>query len=132
MQTLLSQFASCTLILPLLSGLTIGLFVRQDRAAVRVAVTAMLLSFICALGVSILFFAYGVTTESYVLFQWLELADFNCEMGIWLDGLSVVMMLMIVNVSLIVHIYRAYYMEDDTGLTRFFSLISLVLLCCSL
>ena len=91
----------------------------------RVAVTAMLLSFICALGVSILFFAYGVTTESYVLFQWLELADFNCEMGIWLDGLSVVMMLMIVTVSLLVHIYSAAYMEDDTGLTRFFSLISL-------
>jgi NADH-quinone oxidoreductase subunit L len=125
MQTLLSQFAFCTLLLPLLSGLTIGLFFRQERAAMQMAIAAMLLSFICALGAAILFFAYGVTAESYVLFQWLELADFNCEMGIWLDGLSVVMMLMIATVSLLVHIYSAAYMEDDTGLIRFFSLISL-------
>ena len=124
-QLYLPPMVMFSLLLPLVSGVLTGLFCQRESTATRIGVTAMLISSVASLLSLVLFFSGDNSFYDVSLFSWIAIGDFNCEMGLWIDGLSIVMMFMVSSISFLVHWYSSAYMQDDSGYIRFFSLISL-------
>ncbi|MCD6025985.1 MAG: NADH-quinone oxidoreductase subunit [Solimicrobium sp.] len=59
------------------------------------------------------------------IYQWMNVAGLNFEVGFKIDSLSAMMMCVVTFVSLMVHIYTMGYMAEDPGYNRFFAYISL-------
>ena len=62
------------------------------------------------------------TTE---LFTWIDSGEFELSWAIKLDTLSAVMLLVVCNISTLIHIYSIGYMSHDKSIPRFFSYLSL-------
>ncbi|MGA2988953.1 MAG: NADH-quinone oxidoreductase subunit L [Candidatus Korobacteraceae bacterium] len=56
---------------------------------------------------------------------WLRSGDFTVEYGLYLDHLSMVMMLVVTGVGFLIHIYSVGYMAHEGGYYRFFSYLNL-------
>ena len=117
---------SLIVLLPLLGAAIAGLFGRVigDRGAQLV--TCGLLGVSALL--SIVMFkdvAIDGNTRVTELFTWIDSGDFELSWAIKLDTLSAVMLLMVTNVSLLIHVYSIGYMSHDKSIPRFFSYLSL-------
>jgi len=62
------------------------------------------------------------TTE---LFTWIDSGEFELSWAIKLDTLSAVMLLVVTNISTLIHVYSIGYMSHDKSIPRFFSYLSL-------
>ncbi len=62
------------------------------------------------------------TTE---LFTWIDSGAFELSWAIKLDTLSAVMLLVVTNISILIHVYSIGYMSHDKSVPRFFSYLSL-------
>ena len=111
--------------LPLFSGVFVGLFAPTERFSAKVSVFSLAFSFLCTLCGCFLFFMQPERAIDLNGFTWLNLAGFSCDFGLWIDGLSLSMLLMVSFISFLIHVYSVSYMKDDVGFCRFFSLISL-------
>ncbi|HEX7765637.1 MAG TPA: NADH-quinone oxidoreductase subunit L [Nitrospira sp.] len=111
-------------LLPLAAFLVLGLAGNRikDRAHL-VAVPAVVLSWLLSLFV---FFevAQGAPI-SQPLYTWLTSGHLDIHIGLYLDRLTVVMLLLVTTVSSLVHIYTIGYMHGEAGYARFFSYIAL-------
>ncbi|HUI84240.1 MAG TPA: NADH-quinone oxidoreductase subunit L [Candidatus Binatia bacterium] len=56
---------------------------------------------------------------------WLSAGPFSAEYGIYLDQLSVVMMLVVTGVGFVIHVYSVGYMEHEGGYYRYFSYLNI-------
>ena len=113
------------LILPLVSGVVVGGFVRSNRLAHRLCIAGVAASFVASLFLMQAYLqqpSFSLTVPGYV---WLALEGFSCSMGFYLDGLSLPMVMMVSGVSTMIHVYAIGYMHEDPGYVRFFSCISL-------
>ncbi len=63
-----------------------------------------------------------VITES---FTWIDLGSFKINLGIYLDNVSITMLMVVTIVSSLVHIYSMAYMEGDPRYSRFYAYLSL-------
>jgi len=72
------------------------------------------------------FYVIGLNSEIvYVkFFTWIDSGMFLVNWGIYLDPLSVVMIVVVNTVSTLVHIYSYGYMKEDPHLSRFMSYLS--------
>lgn len=113
--------------------LVLGIFNRKIKPAVSgfVGVAGMsistLLSFFAAFQY---FFIAGKVDGVYQTFiekaVWMNFTDtLHIDMGIFIDPISVMMLIVVSTVSLMVHIYSRGYMKGDEGYTRFFAFLSL-------
>ena len=59
------------------------------------------------------------------LLSWLAAFDLKAPVSLYLDSLSLVMVLMITFVCGLIHVYSVAYMAEDEGYVRFFSLLNL-------
>ncbi|MCU1689822.1 MAG: nuoL2, partial [Jatrophihabitantaceae bacterium] len=59
------------------------------------------------------------------LFSWIPVYDFNVDVGLLLDPLSITFCLLITGVGSLIHIYSIGYMEHDPGRRRFFAYLNL-------
>ena len=58
--------------------------------------------------------------------EWLHLTDhLHIDLGIFLDPISVMMLVVISTVSLMVHIYSMGYMHGEKGFQRYYAFLSL-------
>lgn len=57
--------------------------------------------------------------------SWIDLGSFKINMGIYLDNLSVIMIVVVSTVSFLVHVYSIGYMKGDPLYNRFFAYLSL-------
>ena len=83
------------------------------------------LSFVTAVFIAFEFLASG---EDYFIKQvwtWMSVGNFNPGFSFYLDGLSLVMMLVITGVGFLIHSYATGYMADDSSFSRFFSYMNL-------
>ncbi|MCL5745968.1 MAG: NADH-quinone oxidoreductase subunit L [Acidobacteria bacterium] len=66
-------------------------------------------------------------TGRYVqhLWTWIDVAGFRPDVSLYLDTLSLVMVLTVTFVSFIVHLYSTEFMEGDPGYARFFAYMNL-------
>ncbi|MEJ2386101.1 MAG: NADH-quinone oxidoreductase subunit L [Chromatiaceae bacterium] len=62
---------------------------------------------------------------SLTLWSWIHLEGFNPQISLYLDRLSVVMMLVITGVGFMIHLYSTEYMLGDEGYSRFFAYLNL-------
>jgi NADH-quinone oxidoreductase subunit L len=59
------------------------------------------------------------------LWAWLSVENFSPKFALYLDALSLVMMLVVTFVGFLIHLYSAEFMEEDDGYGRFFAYMNL-------
>ena len=56
---------------------------------------------------------------------WMTAGSFTAEFGIYLDQLSLVMLLVVTGVGFLIHIYSVGYMEHEGGYYRYFAYLNI-------
>jgi NADH-quinone oxidoreductase subunit L len=57
--------------------------------------------------------------------HWFTIGSFSVDLGIYVDGLTATMLVVVTGISLMVHIYATGYMHDDVRYTWFYFVLSL-------
>jgi NADH-quinone oxidoreductase subunit L len=111
-------------LLPLLAFVILGLFGHwiKDRSH-WVAVPAVLGSFLLSV-MALLEMASGQTLQ-IPLYTWASSGHLHITLGLFIDQLTVAMLLLVTIVSALVHVYTIGYMHEEPGYARFFSNIAL-------
>jgi len=113
--------------LPLLGFLLLILTAGRlpKRAVAIIGAGSIGVSFLVALIIAVRFLASG---EEYFIketWAWMAVGGFNAGFNFYLDGLSLVMMLIITGIGFLIHLYATGYMADDPNYSRFFSYMNL-------
>ena len=115
--------------LPFASALLLVLFGSRfsRRAAAAVGVGSIGLSALVTILVAASFLSAPPAGNSYtqVLWTWINVAGFEPQIGLYLDALSLVMVLAVTFVGFLIHIYSAEFMIEDEGYSRFFAYMNL-------
>src|ERR1051325_1776340 len=112
------------LFLPLFAAVLITLVTRRDRElSAGLSIGAVVAGF----GLSLVFIGWAgwqpVPAEASI--DWLSLGNFNVQLGLRFDPLSLLMMLIVTGVASLIHIYSWGYMREDPGFSRYFACLSL-------
>ncbi len=83
------------------------------------------LSFVVAALAAMAFLQSGLESHTVPLWTWMSVAGFDPGWNLYLDGLSLVMMLVITGVGFLIHVYSTGYMADDPDFARFFCYMNL-------
>ncbi len=83
------------------------------------------LSFAVAAMIAMSFLGAGENYFVIETFTWMSVGSFTPGFTFYLDGLSLVMMLVITGVGFLIHVYATGYMDEDPGYSRFFSYMNL-------
>ena len=113
-------------ILPLAGAAINGFFGKKSS---RTAVTTVGLvfpgaAFAWALLVALRFSSVDLPYQEYIA-HWIRSGSFSADFALYLDQLSLVMLLVVTGVGFLIHIYSVGYMWDDPGYYRFFSYLNL-------
>ena len=97
------------------------------RATAAVGVGSIGLSALITILVAINFVGAPPAGNSYtqVLWAWIHVAGFEPHIGLYLDALSLVMVLVVTFVAFLIHIYSAGFMIADECYSRFFAYMNL-------
>ncbi|MDG2421257.1 MAG: NADH-quinone oxidoreductase subunit L [Gammaproteobacteria bacterium] len=83
------------------------------------------LSFLVASIIAVQFLGSGDDYYIKEVWAWMSVGGFSPGFSFYLDGLSLVMMLIITGVGFLIHLYATGYMADDPSYSRFFSYMNL-------
>ena len=112
-------------LLPLVASIIITLAGRWlGEASQRVGVLAIGISF----GLSVMAFVELVWWKeplSIPLYELFHSGSFIVDLGLYLDQLTVLLLLLITGVSFVVHVYSSRYMIGDARYSRFFAVMAL-------
>ncbi|KXS37381.1 MAG: NADH-quinone oxidoreductase subunit L [Halomonadaceae bacterium T82-2] len=116
-----------TFLLPLAGTLILSLSRGRlsPRASSVVGVTSVGLAALVAAWVGWRFLASGETSIDMTLWTWVTVGDFRPTIGLHLDGLSLTLMGIITGVGFLIHLFAAWYMQDEAGRLRFFAYMNL-------
>jgi len=124
----LATWGWLVLLFPLLGSLLIGFTFKAlpDRAAGLIGIAAIVASFACGIGALLALQSEPESARHAASSLWTYAAagDFEIDLGIYLDPLSVFMVLVVTGVSSLIHIYSFSYMQSDRGYHRFFSYLN--------
>jgi NADH-quinone oxidoreductase subunit L len=113
-------------VLPLAGAAINGFLGRRSskRAVTTVALAFSGLAFALALYIAATFSSadapYGFTVA-----HWIRSGGFSADFALYLDQLSLVMLLVVTGVGFLIHIYSVGYMWDDPSYFRFFAYLNL-------
>lgn len=112
-------------ILPLIGFLINGLLGHYLPKSVTgwLGSLAVLGSFICTL----LIFRQLGTGDAIRLdmFEWIAFGQLDITFGLWIDPLTMIMLMVVTGVGFLIHLYSIGYMKEDEGFTRFFTYLNL-------
>lgn len=115
---------SIILFSPLLGSLFAALMCFFKKNILAAIIPIMLLS----LGLIAAFVAFGNVQNGEILqldlLRWIHIGSFEVNFSFLIDGVSAVMILVVLIVSLLVHIYSIGYMSADLGFNKFFCFLS--------
>jgi len=123
-----TAWAWLVLLFPLLGSIVIalGFKVLPVKAAGAIGTLTIGLTFLC--GVAALISLLGESPEARhhasSLWDYASVAGLNIKLGIFVDPLSVFMVLVVAGVSALIHLYSFGYMQSDQGYHRFFSYLN--------
>src|SRR6478672_8908622 len=123
-----TSWAWLVLLFPLLGSIAIALGFRAlpARAAGAIGTASIALAFVC--GVAALVCLLGEDPEARhhasSLWDYASVAGLDIKLGIFVDPLSVFMVLIVSGVSTLIHLYSYGYMQSDEGYHRFFSYLN--------
>ena len=121
-------WAWLVLLFPLLGSIVIALGFRllPGRTAGLVGTATIALSFAC--GIAALISLLGDPAESRhhasSLWDYASAAGLDIKLGIFVDPLSVFMVLVVTGVSTLIHLYSVAYLDSDRAYARFFSYLN--------
>jgi NADH-quinone oxidoreductase subunit L len=109
-------------ILPLVGALINGLFGKRFTkslvASIALFFTGASFLVACASAYTLVSSGADALEQSYG--TWIRAGNFSVDYGIYLDHLSLVMMLVVTGVGFLIHVYSVAYMEHEGGYYRFF------------
>jgi NADH-quinone oxidoreductase subunit L len=115
--------------LPFASALVLMLIGSRlsKRLAAVLGVGSIGLSAVITIMVAAGFFTLPPLGNSYSqqLWTWIDVAGFRPQIGLYLDSLSLVMLLVVTFVGFLIHVYSAEFMVEDDGHNRFFAYMNL-------
>ena len=83
------------------------------------------LSALITLAIGIDFITSDNRVIQQVLWNWIDVAGFSPDFGLYLDSLSLAFIFVITFVGFFIHVYSAEFMIDDEGYARFFAYLNL-------
>jgi NADH-quinone oxidoreductase subunit L len=113
-------------VLPL-AGAAINGFFGKKSSRTAVSTIGLVFSgaaFLWALSVAWRFSAVSLPYQQY-LAHWIRSGPFSADFALYLDQLSLVMLLVVTGVGFLIHIYSVGYMWDDPSYYRFFAYLNL-------
>jgi NADH-quinone oxidoreductase subunit L len=123
-----TSWAWLVLLLPLLGsiGVSLGFRAIPARVAGIVGTAAVGLAFLCAVAALIGLLGEEPEARHHAssLWDYASAAGLDIKLGIYVDQLSVFMMLVVTGVSTLIHLYSFGYMQSDEGYHRFFSYLN--------
>jgi NADH-quinone oxidoreductase subunit L len=123
-----TSWAWLVLLFPLLGSITIALSFKAipSRVAGMIGTAAIGLAF--ASGIAALICLLGDSPDARhhasSLWDYASVAGLDIKLGIFVDPLSVFMVLVVTGVSTLIHLYSYGYMQSDEGYHRFFSYLN--------
>ncbi|MFT6294481.1 MAG: NADH-quinone oxidoreductase subunit L [Pseudohongiellaceae bacterium] len=113
--------------LPLLGFLSLALTGGSlpKRAVAAIGAGSIGAAFIVAALIAVEFLGSGEEVFVYQTWVWMSVGSFTPGITFYLDGLSLVMMLIITGVGFLIHLYSTGFMFDDPSYSRFFSYMNL-------
>jgi NADH-quinone oxidoreductase subunit L len=113
-------------VLPLAGALINGLFgkrfTKSVAAAIALVFTGASFLFACAHGYMLVHSGADALETSYG--TWIRAGAFSADFGIYLDHLSLVMILVVTGIGFLIHVYSVAYMEHEGGYYRYFSYLN--------
>jgi NADH-quinone oxidoreductase subunit L len=99
----------------------------SKRLAAVFGVGSIGLSAVITILVAISFFTAPPAGASYTqrLWTWIDVGGFRPQIALYLDSLSLVMLLVVTFVGFLIHVYSAEFMIEDEGYSRFFAYMNL-------
>ncbi|HSS41429.1 MAG TPA: NADH-quinone oxidoreductase subunit L, partial [Solirubrobacterales bacterium] len=123
-----TAWAWLVLLFPLLGSLTIALGFRvlPAKAAGLIGTVAIGLAFACGIGALLSLLGEDPEARHHAssLWDYASVAGLDIKLGIFVDPLSVFMVLVVTGVSTLIHLYSYGYMQSDEGYHRFFSYLN--------
>ncbi|HEX3733857.1 MAG TPA: NADH-quinone oxidoreductase subunit L, partial [Solirubrobacterales bacterium] len=123
-----SSWAWLVLLFPLLGSIFIGLGFRvlPAKLAGAIGTVAIGLAFACGIGALLCLLGEGADARHHAssLWDYASAAGLHIRLGIYVDPLSVFMVLVVTGVSTLIHLYSYGYMQSDQGYHRFFSYLN--------
>jgi NADH-quinone oxidoreductase subunit L len=123
-----TSWAWLVLLFPLLGSIVIGLGFKLLPARVAGAIGTLSIGLAFACGVGALICLLGEDPEARhhasSLWDYASVAGLDIKLGIYVDPLSVFMVLVVTGVSTLIHLYSYGYMQSDKGYHRFFSYLN--------
>jgi NADH-quinone oxidoreductase subunit L len=113
-------FASAALLA--LCGSRLG---RRMTAIIGVGSIALTTVFAAIVAIGFLNSIPAGGSYTQVLWTWIAVDGFQPRIGLYLDALSLVMMLVVTFVAFLIHLYSAEFMIEDDGYSRFFAYMNL-------
>jgi len=123
-----TAWAWLVLLFPLLGSIVIGLGFRvlPAKAAGAIGTVAIGLAFACGIGALLSLLGEDPEARHHAssLWDYASVAGLDIKLGIFVDPLSVFMVLVVSGVSTLIHLYSYGYMQSDEGYHRFFSYLN--------
>ncbi|HEX6205956.1 MAG TPA: NADH-quinone oxidoreductase subunit L [Solirubrobacterales bacterium] len=116
------------LLFPLLGSIAIGLGFKALPAKVAGVIGTVSIALAFACGIAALISLLGEDPEARhhasSLWDYASVAGLDIKLGIFVDPLSIFMVLVVTGVSTLIHLYSYGYMQSDKGYHRFFSYLN--------
>jgi NADH-quinone oxidoreductase subunit L len=116
-------------LLPLTGAAINGLLGKRFPKAVvnAIALGSTAFAFAYALYVAVQFMGLPADQVPHIerYATWMTAGSFTAEFGIYLDQLSLVMLLIVTGVGFLIHVYSVGYMEHEGGYYRFFAYLNI-------
>ena len=80
---------------------------------------------LAALATAWLVMTHSGGSETVTLWTWISVGGFQPTIGLAVDGLALVMMSVITGVGFLIHLFAAWYMTGEEGITRFYAWMNL-------
>ena len=116
-------------LLPLASFVLIVAFIRPffnrfATVAGQITIGAIAIAFAIALVLFVEVVNNGGRQIGWTGHEWLVVGEFDLSLGIFMDGLTAIMLVVVTGVSLLVQVYSTGYMKGDPGYARYFAFMS--------
>jgi NADH-quinone oxidoreductase subunit L len=116
-------------LLPLAGAAINGLLGKRFPKAVvnAIGLGSTAAAFLYALWVTVQFFRLPADQIPHIerYATWMTAGNFSAEYGLYLDQLSLVMLLIVTGVGFLIHVYSVGYMEHEGGYYRFFAYLNI-------
>jgi NADH-quinone oxidoreductase subunit L len=123
-----TSWAWLVLLFPLLGSIAIaiGFKALPAKTAGAIGTAAIGLAFLCGVGALIHLLGESPDARHHAssLWDYASVAGLDIKLGIFVDPLSVFMVLVVTGVSTLIHLYSFGYMRSDEGYHRFFSYLN--------